>query len=96
MPLTSKAGVSGFPEVDSDIVCGMGLFGLPQAMLSFSQKVSSPSPRISLEVVFSSPIVDNVMSTGLLKTGDCMVGSGEVPQDELGPWFPFEEAEGEL
>jgi hypothetical protein len=25
-----------------------------------------------------------------------MVGSGEVPQDELGPWFPFEEADGEL
>jgi len=25
-----------------------------------------------------------------------MVGSGEVPQDELGPWFEFEEADGEL
>lgn len=29
--------------------------------------------------------------------GDCIDGSGEVPQDELGPpWFELDEADGEL
>jgi hypothetical protein len=34
--------------------------------------------------------------SALPKLGDCEVGSGEVPQDELGPWLEFDEAEGEL
>jgi len=51
-----------------------------------------PSP----EAVFSSPIVVSVGSAGLLYTGDCTVGLGEVPQDELAPWLEFEEADGEL
>jgi hypothetical protein len=95
MPLTSSKGLSRFPELDSDIVRGIGLFGLPQAMLSLSQKVSSPSPRVVLPE-FSSPIVVSVESIGLLYIGDCIDGSGEVPQDELGPWFEFDDAEGEL
>jgi hypothetical protein len=28
--------------------------------------------------------------------GDCIVGSGEVPQDEFGPLLEFDEADGEL
>jgi hypothetical protein len=62
-------------------------------MLSFSQKVRSPSPLL---VVRSSPIVDRVMSAGFPGAGDCMDGSGEVPQDELAPRFEFDEADGEL
>lgn len=42
----------------------------------------------------SSPIVVSEKSTGL--PGDCEVGSGEVPQEELGPLFEFEDTEGEL
>jgi hypothetical protein len=72
----------------------MGLFALPQAMLSFSQKVSSPSLTELLDR--SSPIVDRVASKGLAGAGDCMEGSGEVPQDELGPRFELDDAEGEL
>ena len=98
MPLTSKTAVSKFPELipGSDIVRGMGLLALPQAMLSFSQKDSSPGAELLLLQVFSSPIVVNVLSIALLY-GDCMlVGSGEVPQDELAPLLECEEADGEL
>jgi hypothetical protein len=63
-------------------------------MLSLSQKVSSPSLVEILEL--SSPIVVRVTSEALPYTGDCIEGSGEVPQDELGPWFEFDEADGEL
>lgn len=95
MPLISKAGLSKFPEVApvSDIVRGTGLFGFPQAMFNLSQKVSSPSPDAP---ECSSPIVVSEKSVALPKLGDCEVGSGEVPQDELGPWLEFDEAEGEL
>jgi len=91
----SKAGVSIVPEValDSDIVRGIGLFGLPQAILSLSQKVSSPSALGPLDC--SSPMVVSVASVALY-TGDCMVGSGDVPHEELAPWLELDEADGEL
>ena len=43
----------------------------------------------------SSPMVVSV-STGLKPMGDCVTGSGDVPQDELGPALDCEEADGEL
>ncbi len=43
----------------------------------------------------SSPIVVSV-STGLKPIGDCVTGSGDVPQEELGPALDCEDAEGEL
>ena len=42
----------------------------------------------------SSPMVVNV-SMGLKPRGDCVNGSGDVPQEELGPILEFEDAEGE-
>src|SRR5688572_5707589 len=43
----------------------------------------------------SSPMVVSV-STGLKPIGDCVTGSGEVPQEELGPALDCDDAEGEL
>lgn len=62
-------------------------------MFNLSQKVSSPSPDAP---ECSSPIVVSEKSVALPRLGDWEVGSGEVPQDELGPWLEFDEAEGEL
>jgi len=74
----------------------MGLLGLPQAMLSFSQKEASPS--LDAVIVFSSPIVPRTLSDNLYVPGDCDVGSGEVSQEELWPLLEaeFEDADGEL
>ena len=41
-------------------------------------------------------MVDRVTSAVFPGAGDCIEGSGEVPQDELGPRFEFDDADGEL
>lgn len=62
-------------------------------MDSFSQNV--PCVALPSSFVSSSPIVVRVLSNPFGAGGDCVYGSGEVPQDELGPPWEFEEA-GEL